>query len=371
MENDERRPERDATDKNLSVERRQTDAELAKSGSLTHEIADDVIRVARTRADAIVHDARRATDLATEATSGTSDLAPHTERQRTREDAALHQERASADVKLAGERRALSRSLKNLLEAERSQTDETLGGERLCSDEVIAARDDFLRMVSHDLRALLGAFAFASELVAQALPDSPAGRQARGHAITSQQLVARMNRIIDDLLDITSIEAGQLAVTPVPGDANAPVREVVEAFGPLAAAKGIMLEAAMSTRALRAELDCDRISQVLANLVSNAIRFTASSGKISVHVEEVGSDVRFAVADTGIGIRPDQFAVVFERFRQLDRDRRGLGLGLHISKCIVEAHGGRIWVESALGVGSTFYFTLRKSPLVDASHRAW
>ena len=270
----------------------------------------------------------------------------------------MHQERASADLKLASERRKLSRSLKNLLETERSQTDETLGGERLCSDEVIAARDDFLRMVSHDLRALLGAFSFASELVAKALPDNPAGREAREHAITSERLVARMNRIIDDPLDITSIEAGRLAVTPVPGDANAPVREVVEAFGPLAAAKGIKLDAAIPPNPLRAELDHDRILQVLANLVSNAIRFTASSGTIRVRVDKAGGDVRFAVADTGVGMRPDQFEVVFERFRQLCRDRRGLGLGLHISKCIVEAHGGRIWVESALGAGSTFYFTL-------------
>ena len=361
MANEEGRPERAATDKNLGVERSQTDAELAKSGSLTHEIADDVIRVARARADAIVHDARQATDLAAEATSGTSDVAPRTERQRTREDAALHQERASADVKLASERRAVSRSLKNVLDAERSQTDETLDGERFCSDEVIAARDDFLRMVSHDLRGLLGALSMASELVAKALPDSPDGRKARQHAVTSERLVARMNRIIDDLLDITSIEAGRLAVTLVEGDASAPVREVVEGFGPLAAAKGITLEAAPPARALRAELDYDRISQVLANLVSNAIRFTPPSGTISVRIDEVGPDVRFAVADTGIGILPDHFTVVFERFRQLGRDRRGLGLGLHISKCIVEAHGGRIWVESTLGAGSTFYFTLRKS----------
>jgi signal transduction histidine kinase len=248
--------------------------------------------------------------------------------------------------------------LRLLFEVERSRTDENLGGERLRSDEVIAARDDFFRVVSHDLRALLGPLSLATELIARALPAGDAGDQARQHAVTSQQLIAHMNRILDDLLDLASIETGRLAVIPAPGDANSAVRDVVATFGPLAAAKGIKLDAELASHRLLVPFDHERILQVLANLVSNAIRFTPSSGTITVRVAEAGREVRFAVSDTGVGIRADQLAVVFERFRQLSRDRRGLGLGLHISKCIVEAHGGRIWVESELGAGSTFYFTL-------------
>ena len=107
------------------------------------------------------------------------------------------------------------------------------------------------------------------------------------------------------------------------------------------------------------QIDDVLIEQVLANLLSNAIKFTGDKGSISVHVESVGVEVRFSVADTGAGVEPDNLESIFERFWQVTRgDRRGLGLGLFISRCIVEAHGGRIWAESALGRGSTFYFTL-------------
>ena len=98
---------------------------------------------------------------------------------------------------------------------------------------------------------------------------------------------------------------------------------------------------------------------MLANLLSNAIKFTGEGGKIAVNVEPSGSEVRFSVADTGAGIAGDHLGSIFERFWQVTQgDRRGLGLGLFISKCIVEAHGGRIWVESEIGKGSTFCFTL-------------
>ncbi len=97
---------------------------------------------------------------------------------------------------------------------------------------------------------------------------------------------------------------------------------------------------------------------MLANLVSNAIKFTPVAGRISIQIGSEGNDLTFMVKDTGIGIPPDALETVFERFRQLSKDRRGLGLGLHISKSIVEAHGGRMWAESTLGVGTTIHFAL-------------
>ena len=106
-------------------------------------------------------------------------------------------------------------------------------------------------------------------------------------------------------------------------------------------------------------LDHERIFQVLANLLSNALKFTDRHGTISVRVESEGSEARFSVADTGAGIAGDHLESIFERFWQVSQgDRRGLGLGLFISKGIVEAHGGRIWTESELGKGSTFFFTV-------------
>lgn len=223
---------------------------------------------------------------------------------------------------------------------------------------MIAARDDFLAVVSHDLRGMLGARTFANKLVFKALADDERDRAGQKHAITSDRIVSRMTRMLDDLLDLSSIEAGRLAVIPAGSDIDALVAEVVAAFGPIADAKGVALTAELVGAMPRTELDHDRILQVLANLVSNAVRYTPAAGRITVGVTATDEGVRFEVEDTRVGMAATDLERVFERFRQLGRDRRGLGLGLHISKCIVEAHGGRIWAESELGVGSTMYFIL-------------
>jgi len=108
----------------------------------------------------------------------------------------------------------------------------------------------------------------------------------------------------------------------------------------------------------RARFDPARILQVLVNLLSNALKFTPRDGTVSVRVECVGAEVRFAVHDTGLGIPADKLEAVFERFVQIGPDRRGVGLGLYISRCIMSAHGGRVWAESIPGQGSTFRLAL-------------
>jgi signal transduction histidine kinase len=116
---------------------------------------------------------------------------------------------------------------------------------------------------------------------------------------------------------------------------------------------------------LRARVDGDRILQVLANLVSNAIKFTPAGGRVSVAVTIEKNELQFAVTDSGVGIAAEEVTGVFERFHQVNHgEHRGLGLGLHISKFIVEAHGGRMWIDSKLGTGSTFHFALPASLLV-------
>jgi signal transduction histidine kinase len=352
------RRERLATDDSLREERVRADAELAKNRATANQIADDVIRVARARADALVDDARVATDRAADARYGAHVVTAETDRGRTEEDAVLEEERAAADDELDRERLATARSLGCFLEAERIQTDERLGGERVLSDEVIAGRDNFLGIVSHDLRGLLNALSLATQLAAKGIADDDPGRKARGHAATTEKLIARMARMLDDLLDITSIEAGRLAVVRAAADANSLVSEIVAAFTPIATAKGIALQARLSPAPLVVALDHGRVLQVLANLVSNAVRFTPQGGTIVVAVAPSGGEARFSVSDTGAGIPGEQLEAVFERFRQLSRDRRGLGLGLHISRCIVETHGGRIWAQSEPGAGSTFEFSI-------------
>lgn len=119
-----------------------------------------------------------------------------------------------------------------------------------------------------------------------------------------------------------------------------------------------MAECAATSSAL-AELDHARILQLLANLVGNAIKFTPAGGRVVVHLEGTETELRFLVRDTGPGSRADHLESIFERFHQIERgDGRGVGLGLYISKCIVQGHGGHIWAESRPGEGSSFWFTL-------------
>jgi signal transduction histidine kinase len=124
-------------------------------------------------------------------------------------------------------------------------------------------------------------------------------------------------------------------------------------------ASGVSLVSEVVATPSVVEFDPARILQVLANLIGNAIKFTPSGGSVVVHVELVQQELRFAVRDTGVGIAAGHLESVFERFRQVARgDGRGVGLGLYISKCIVQGHGGHIWAESREGAGSTFWFTL-------------
>jgi signal transduction histidine kinase len=170
-----------------------------------------------------------------------------------------------------------------------------------------------------------------------------------------------MNRLIGDLVDLASIEAGSLSVTREVGDPTPVVEEAVDTFRPQAGARGLSLVTEIAPHPMVAAFDPARILQVLVNLITNAIKFTPSGGTVVVRVHSSGDDLTFAVHDTGIGIPEDQLAIVFERYRQVPSpDRRGVGLGLYISKCIVAGHGGKIWVESCLGSGSTFWFTIPK-----------
>ncbi|MBN1209222.1 MAG: HAMP domain-containing histidine kinase [Myxococcaceae bacterium] len=356
-------PARANTDEGLRLEREKSDREYADRQTAVEEEADAAIQQARGDTDEFLQAARQNANVRLARGEAPAQARESVARERVHEDAALQGERATADAKLRDERTEHRRALAALLHLERAETDLRLLTERTRADEALATRDQFMGMVSHDLHTLLGGIALQAALLKRDAAEDAAGRRTAQAAEKIQRFTARMNRLIGDLEDVASIEEGRLRVAPVLQDATELVRDSVEAFQPLASAQGLSLDVEIRGNTQMAKFDHERILQVLANLLSNAIKFTPAGGSISLRVEPVSQNVCFSVADTGSGIPSHQLEAVFERFWQArSEDRRGLGLGLYISKGIVEAHGGRIWAESQPGKGSTFSFTLPGAP---------
>jgi signal transduction histidine kinase len=275
-------------------------------------------------------------------------------------DASLAYERAKTD-EAAQRRRAWS--VRRLHSLAREQTDLDLHVERARADAALASRDDFLGVVSHDLRDLIHVIGMSAATISE---EAGHGGRASGSLVGAERIqraISRMARLIGDLVDVASIDAHKLAVRPVPTDAVAVLREAFETWEAHAETKGIALvSAADGQPPLMANLDAERALQVLGNLITNGLKFSKRGQAVTLGVEPIGDEVRFSVADTGAGIASGKVEAIFERFWQVgENDRRGLGLGLYISRCLVEAHGGRIWAESELGVGSRFYFTVPRA----------
>lgn len=352
-------PEREKTDESLRSERSKTDQALTESHDIIEKSADQVLRRARGKADAVLLTARDRADEHWARSSVAPSAHGMVARERAEEDMALQEERASADEILQKERVEAALVLARLLPLEREQTDRTLLTERARSDTAVSNRDNFLGIVSHDLRDLLGGIALSAALLSKRAPDDQEGARLLEETRRIERYVARMHGLIGDLLDVASIDAGMLSVTPVSGDLTVLLAEVLEMFQRIAAAKGISLQLEAVQSPLLADFDHNRLLQVLANLISNSIKFTPQGGSIWVSAERAGDEVRCSVRDTGSGIPEDMLGSVFERFWQVGKnDRRGRGLGLYISKCIVDAHGGRISAKSTLGEGSNFCFIL-------------
>jgi signal transduction histidine kinase len=355
------RPERTQTDESLAGERAKADAALGKETSAIEAKADEVLERAREEADEVLTAARaKADEKVLNAASGQTQTAMAEER--AAEDKVVDEERAKADEVLRRERAASARLLARLLPLERERTDQFLLTERARADDALANRDDFLGMVSHDLRDLLHGIVMNAAYIAENAGEDEKGKMRLGASQRVQRSAGRMARLIGDLVDIASIDAGKLAVTRTPTNAVDLVLDAVETWGPPAANKGLVLEARASKGPVPALADSERIAQVLGNLITNAVKFSPRDTTIVVGVDDVGGEARFSVADQGVGIPEDKLQAIFERFWQVGtNDRRGLGLGLYISKCLVQAHGGTIWAESTLGVGTTFYFTIPRA----------
>ncbi|MEO8333614.1 MAG: PAS domain-containing sensor histidine kinase [bacterium] len=230
--------------------------------------------------------------------------------------------------------------------------------------QAVVARDDMMGIVSHDLRNPANAVKMLAKSILEGDPTAPVSDVMERVAII-RQAADQIDTLIQDLLDITRLEAGRLAVQMRAEDVASIVTTSFDSLRPLAEAGGVTLSATVSKTPLDVMADRDRVTQLLSNLVGNAIKFTPAGGEVSLTVRTQDTEVEFEVADTGEGISPDELPYLFDRFHQVNANRRGsrhgAGLGLPISRGIVEAHGGRIWFESGLDSGTTVRFTLQRA----------
>ncbi len=223
-------------------------------------------------------------------------------------------------------------------------------------EEVRRGREQSLAMVTHEIRGVVAVLSGYAQLLAR-----PEGRRAqlldRMVAVVPDQM-QRLVRLVDDLQDLSRIERGRFEIRRARCDLVAVARGVVEAQQSRTAQHRIALDS--ETDRLDGHWDCDRLSQVLSNLVRNAVNYSPEGGEIRVTLAIADGRARVSVSDQGVGIAPEDLPRLFKPYARLERTRevKGTGLGLMISKTIVEAHGGSMEVRSRLGQGSTFAFTL-------------
>lgn len=224
---------------------------------------------------------------------------------------------------------------------------------RETAEEAVRARDEIVSIVSHDLRGPLTAITLSADLLSSA--DPSAAEQVE----EIKSAARRMERLIGDLLDVARIERGGLALKRKNVEASAIVDEVCRSFRPLVETRNQEFECDSAGGLPVICADVDRMMQVFGNLITNATKFTPRGGTVSVQAEPEARGVRFTVADTGPGIPPSDLPNVFRRHWQAKKTAHlGAGLGLTITKGIVEAHGGTIWVENRPEGGAAFRFSI-------------
>ncbi|HUG52293.1 MAG TPA: HAMP domain-containing sensor histidine kinase [Vicinamibacteria bacterium] len=225
--------------------------------------------------------------------------------------------------------------------------------------------NEVLAVVTHDLRNPLNVIAMGASL----LDGGEHSDEERAEILrTIKRATDRMERLLADLLSLARLQGGRtLPVQPEAMDLSALLEEVYEAFSRPALSQGRRLEYRIGASLPDVYADRDRIHQVLANLVGNALKFTPRGGAVTMEAEVAGGEVRCSVRDTGPGMTEEEMERLFDPFWQAEKTARfGFGLGLKIAKCIVEAHGGSMYVDSVWGSGSSFSFTL---PLADGQVR--
>ena len=229
--------------------------------------------------------------------------------------------------------------------------------------QAIRARDDMMGIVSHDLRNPASAVKMlARSILAEARERTDIPGDVAERVEIMQEAAAQIDALIQDLLDVTRLEAGRLTVSPRDVPPAPLVEAALYAMRALAESSGVALEASYEGELPIVHADPERVTQLLSNLVGNALKFTPAGGRVEVRVQPYDEGALVSVIDTGEGIPAEQLPHVFDRFFQVSSTRvgarHGAGLGLPLSRGIVEAHGGTIWIESAPGRGTTVRFTL-------------
>jgi len=233
-------------------------------------------------------------------------------------------------------------------------------GDITARKEMEQLKDEFINTVSHEMRTPL---AIMKESIYLARKNKEKGLPAEEehYLEMSERNAARLARLVTDILDYQKLCAGKMHFNVAKGNVNELIEGVKREMLPIVEKKGLELKVQLAENLPSVEVDGDRITQVLVNLINNAIKFT-EEGSVAVITERMDNEIRVAVRDTGIGIKKEDVGSLFESFVQIyvrkERKTGGTGLGLAISKSIIEQHEGKIWIESEYGKGSTFYFTL-------------
>jgi signal transduction histidine kinase len=248
---------------------------------------------------------------------------------------------------------------RKLLELERARLLASEREARAVAEAAVRGRDEVLRVVAHDLGNSMSAVLVTTTLLMRTLPSDEAGEKSRRRVENIRALVEQMQRLRQDLLDVALLEAGQLSLERGPVGPATLIEQTLERYAAVAEEKSITLEDLSAPELPHVVADEARLIQVMANLLTNSLKFTPAGGRITVGAEPGGQEMRFFVTDTGQGIPPENLPRLFDRYWTTRQGNTiGAGLGLAIARGIVEAHGGRIWAESTPGEGSTLSFTI-------------
>ena len=360
MASHEADPPRSETDQSLRDERERSDEELLVRSDALAEDSDQLIQRARERARMVLELSREREDHRLSAIGTTAEVHEAVRQQRRTADAALATEHATADAQRLDERELRHAAVIELLAFERGATDKTLAAERSHSDRGITAREDLLAVVAHDLRNMLQTVVVNASviLMARDLPTTTVP------AAQVQRVGAQMAKLLEDLLDFSKFAAGKLTLAATDVDIVQVVRDAVSIHSGVATAHRLTLTMRSDVDALTIIGDGRRLTRLLINLITNALKYTPEGGRIDVSVAVIDGECEIAVADNGVGIAKDQLQSIFERYEQGTGPQRasGVGLGLYIARLIAEAHRGRVWAESESPVGSRFRLRLPIKP---------
>ena len=253
-------------------------------------------------------------------------------------------------LRYAIERKRLDRERVHLLVREQDA--------RRRAEMAVRARDDVLRVVSHDLGNSLSAVAIHSTVLLRTI-GAQADAETLERLASIRDLTKQMQRLRQDLLDVASIEAGRISLERSLHDPSDVIDLLVDRFAPIAEEKGVAVACEPGAGVAQIDADLERVLQMLGNLLGNALKFTPPGGTVTLRVTEGDSEVVFTVEDTGPGIPAEHLENIFDRFWKVrERNVGGTGLGLAIAKGLAEAHGGHIWVESEVGSGSAFHASI-------------